>query len=163
MTECVQPKLFDFVTAYLDDEEWRYEIIAEGQTVLASVRGDNGTWSIAIEVGKDADDRRILVHSIFPVRTPQARRVAVAELIARINFSLIIGNFELDMNDGEIRFKTSLNLADGRLTRAMFECLLLSNFSMMDEYWQNIMSVAYGGLESANLVEAIAEGAKSVQ
>ena len=35
---------------------------------------------------------------------------AIAEFLTRTNYSMIIGNFELDFADGEIRYKTSIDV-----------------------------------------------------
>ena len=52
----------------------------------------------------------------MPIRVAEEQRQIVAELLARINYGLNIGNFELDMTDGEIRYKTSIDVEGGELT-----------------------------------------------
>jgi hypothetical protein len=45
----------------------------------------------------------ISFRSLFPSRAPVQRRAAVAELLTRLNYGLIHGSFQMDMEDGEIR------------------------------------------------------------
>jgi len=47
-----------------------------------------------------------------------SKRGAVAEFINRANYGIIIGNFEMDFADGEIRYKTSIDVQGDKLTSA---------------------------------------------
>jgi hypothetical protein len=67
--------------------------------------GEHGSWLLVGQAHEDAGS--LAVYSVLPVHVPEERRTAVALLLARINYGLIIGNFELDLDDGEVRFKAS--------------------------------------------------------
>src|SRR5438552_11284376 len=51
--------------------------------------------------------QQFLFYSLCPVRVPQQSRAAISEFVTRANSGLIIGNFEMDFADGEVRFRTS--------------------------------------------------------
>ena len=65
--------------------------------------------------------RAFLLYSICAVDVPAERRPAVAELLTRINVGLVCGNLEMDWQDGEVRFRTGIELtgilADDRADR----------------------------------------------
>ena len=48
-----------------------------------------------------------------PIRADENSRLAAAEFLTRANYNMRNGNFELSMEDGEIRFKTYLHASDG--------------------------------------------------
>ena len=62
--------------------------------------------------------------------------------------------FELDFVDGEIRYKTSIDVENSTLSFPQIKQLVYTNVMMMDEYLPGIMSVIDGGVEAR---EAIAQ------
>lgn len=70
----------------------------------------------------------------------------MAEYLTRVNSDIVIGNFELEFGDGEIRYKTSIDVEDDRLSFALIKQLVYANVTMMDEYISGIMSVIYTGV-----------------
>ena len=50
----------------------------------------------------------------IPLAADKNSRLAVAEYLTRVNFNMRNGNFELDMETGEIRFKTYVHVGGGR-------------------------------------------------
>jgi hypothetical protein len=64
---------------------------------------------------------------------------------------MTIGNFELDYTDGEIRYKTSIDVTGDRLTAALIQRLVYINVTMMDEYLPGIQAVLAGQTPEAAL------------
>ncbi|MBP0018071.1 MAG: hypothetical protein J7647_10995 [Cyanobacteria bacterium SBLK] len=56
----------------------------------------------------------------------------------------MLGNFELDFEDGEIRYKTSIDVESDRLTPALIKQIVYPNVMMMDEYLPGILAVING-------------------
>jgi hypothetical protein len=81
-------------------------------------------------------------------RVPDEKRPALTEYLTRANYGLWLGNFELDLRDGEIRYKTSLHLADGELTAEMLAALLRVNGDTLDRYLPGIMSMLWNDLSA---------------
>jgi hypothetical protein len=54
---------------------------------------------------------------------------------------LTIGNFEMDFTDGEIRFKTSLNVTNTELTDDLIRPVVYFNLALMDRYWPALAAV----------------------
>ena len=79
------------------------------------------------------------------MNAPGERMAAVAEFITRANYGLIIGNFELDFSDGEIRYKTSLDVEGDRLSQALIKQLVYTNVLTMDQYLPGILAVLEQG------------------
>ncbi|MEL7052307.1 MAG: YbjN domain-containing protein [Cyanobacteria bacterium J06588_5] len=64
----------------------------------------------------------------------------MAQFITRANYGLILGNFELDYTDGEIRYKTSLDVESDRLTPALTKNLISTNVTTMDQYLPGLLA-----------------------
>jgi len=75
--------------------------------------------------------------------------------LARANYGLILGNFEMDFRDGEIRYKTSI-LVDYELSAVVIKKLVYTNLSTIDDYFPGFMKIIYGNIspeEALNQVE----------
>lgn len=57
---------------------------------------------------------------------------------------LIIGNFELDFDDGEVRYKTSVDVEGTRLTIPLIRQVVNLNVVTMDRYWPAIQHTLAG-------------------
>ncbi len=144
-------RVYESVLAFLQEDNWRYEEIPGETAVRLSFTGQNARYDC---FGRINEAHEVFVfYSIIPVRVPEAQRPLVAELLARINYGLNIGNFELDMNDGEIRYKTSIDVEGGDLTPRMAETLIAVNISTTDRYFPSFADVMYAGVAP---VEAVA-------
>jgi hypothetical protein len=147
-------RVFDSVVAFLQEDDWRYEEIPGELAIRFSFSGKSARYEC---FGQANEDHEIFVfYSIVPIRVAEEQRQIVAELLARINYGLNIGNFELDMTDGEIRYKTSIDVEGGELTRRMVETLIAVNISTTDRYFAAFTDVLYSGvapLEAVGRVE----------
>ncbi|MCE9531052.1 MAG: YbjN domain-containing protein [Planctomycetes bacterium] len=145
-------KLIDF----MEEEEWKYEIL-EGESVLRfHFKGRSGRMLCYADVEEEKD--WLIFYSYLPVNAPPEKMQTAAEFITRANRGMRIGNFELDFEDGEIRYKTSIDIEGGELTNKMFHNLLQANLSTMDRYFSGIMELIYSEKSPKELIQKI-EGA----
>lgn len=98
------------------------------------MRGKNGEWLCLLRVFEQTE--RIVVYSIFPRSVASDQRARLALMLTRINYGLVLGNFEMDLDDGEIRYKTSLDVEGLALSQLVIRNLVYGNFYSMDLYYQ---------------------------
>lgn len=145
-------QLFEVLVNFFQQDKWDF-IQPEGETVLRSMfQGENGQWTCYAWVIEEK--KRVAFYSICPVNVPEERRNLISELLTRANYCLLMGNFEMDFSDGEIRFKTSIDVSGDRITFALLRQLIYTNVLTMDQYLPAIMSVIYG---NATPEQAIAQ------
>lgn len=137
----------------LQEREIEWEETADPEVVRAAVASANGEWSLYVVCREEFG--RCSIYSQAPWSAPEEVRMAMAELLVRINYGIAIGNFEMDFSDGEIRFKTSLDVAGGHLGHAMFEALLDSNLAAMDAYLPAIEAVRDSRMTPAEAVASV--------
>ena len=70
----------------------------------------------------------------------------VAELITRINFGLLIGSFEMDWSDGELRIRTAMPLEEGDFTDKQLEHLFYGNLALANRYLAGVYGAAFGNV-----------------
>jgi hypothetical protein len=150
--------IFSRLIDFMEEEDWNYEIL-EGETVLRfNFKGRAGRLFCYADVEEEKD--WLIFYSYLPVNAPAEKMVTVAEFITRANRGMRIGNFELDFEDGEVRYKTSIDIEGGELTSKMIHNLLQANLYTMDRYFSGIMEVIYSEKEPKDLIQKI-EGMES--
>ena len=145
--------LLGTVCRYLDQDDWNYRL-AEGRPgIWTGVTGQNASFRIFIV----ADDQKsvVLIYSHVDARVPEDRRVAVAEFLTRANWGHVLGNFEMDFADGEVRYRTAIDIEGGALAERMFRNLLAANVQTADRYYPGFMRVMYGEMTPAEAIDRI--------
>jgi hypothetical protein len=97
----------------------------------------------------------VLVYTTYPVFIPEPRRAAVAESIARINYSLIYGNLDMDFNDGEVRTRTAVE-SETAIPDPMIERALITNLGTAGKFFAPILAVAFGNAAPATILDLVA-------
>ncbi|MBD2535906.1 YbjN domain-containing protein [Nostoc flagelliforme FACHB-838] len=144
--------VFEAIVNFFQAEDWQFQQISGEETLRLTFQGKNGKWNCYAKAR--VQKQQMVFYSICPILAPEMKRSEVSEFMTRANYGLIIGNFELDFADGEIRFKTSIDVEGDNLTSALIKHLVYANITMMDEYLPGIMAVIENKVSPA---EAIAQ------
>lgn len=142
----------DVVVGYLDAREIPYVLDPSGSIAGLMSASEKGPWTVYIAM-LEADEQ-VVVHSAFNPPVPEERRDAVALFLARANYGILIGNFEIDLEDGELRYKTSIDVEGAELTEALLDNLVVANVAVFDRYVPGIEAVVRG-TDPADAVAAI--------
>ncbi|HEY9892652.1 MAG TPA: YbjN domain-containing protein [Candidatus Sericytochromatia bacterium] len=146
-------QFFEEIVNFFKEDGWPFVQI-EGEPLLQMVfQGENGKWTCYAKARDDQE--QFVFYSVCPVNAPDSKRLAVAEFLTRANSGMIIGNFEMDFEDGEIRYKTSIDVEDDSLSCALIKRLVYANVMMMDAYLPGIMSVIYGDVTPLDAIAQI--------
>lgn len=130
--------LLEKAMVFFTSDDWDTHPLSD--TVLQTAfKGDNGEWD-CLAVVLDTSDH-FLFYSIIGDRVPESASAQIALFLHRANHGLNIGNFEFDMNQGEIRFKTSVQIKPDQFTHELFQSLVHHNVLVVDEYLPGIRSV----------------------
>jgi hypothetical protein len=146
-------QILDAAISFFQQDKWSFSRLEDEPVLMLGFQGENGQWSCYAQAREE--QAQLLFYCICPVKAPEDRRVAVAELLTRANYGLYIGNFELDFSDGEIRYKTSIDVEGDRLSPALVRPLTYANVLMMDRYLPGIMAVIYGNVPPAEAAARI--------
>jgi hypothetical protein len=134
-----------------------YRIIAdnESQTIFnLGMELENGNYDCYIDLR--TEENQVLIYTISATKIPTSQRVRAAEYISRANYNLIIGNFELNFEDGKIRYKTSY-LYDTNFPNSeeVFLKNMSASFHTMDKYIAGIMSIIYANVSPESAVNDV--------
>lgn len=147
------PLLLDIAEHFFITDDWEYQRLEPRGILRMGFTGDNGNWLCFLQA-REAQ-RQIAFYSICPLRVPEAKRLLVAEFLARANYGLVIGNFEQDWDDGEVRYKTSLDVEDSELSVTLLSHIVYANVTTMDRYLPGIVAVIAGSQGPSDAVSVI--------
>ncbi len=145
--------IFDVMVEFFEGTHWNFQRHDGKSHLSMNVSGINGKWQ-CIAQAREAQEQFIF-YSMLPINVPSDRRQKIAELLTRANYGIVIGNFEMDFRDGEVRYKTSIDVEGAELTRALMHRLVGANLMTFDRYLPAIMSALYSDVTPQAAVEKV--------
>ena len=109
----------------LDDDEQEWLIVGQIETEIGQVR---------LMIALRSMPCQVTVYAYHPLIIVSSMRNTVLELFARINAELSIGNFELDFDDGHIRFRNGLDFSGVVLPKEMIKNSVELAFGTLSTY-----------------------------
>jgi hypothetical protein len=143
LSESGQP-LMDVVLQFLQEDRWHYQKVENKPAVRTGFRGERGTWVCYIMV--DEAERRVLIHALMGMNFPRQFYSQINEYITRVNYRLPVGNFEMNLDTGDVRFRTSVEVPDGQISSGQVRALAYTNVRAMDYYFPGVVAVVHSGL-----------------
>ena len=147
------PSVFEALQSYFETDEWTYKRLGELEALEMGVAGENGNYRVVALV--DAGRSIVRFLTFVEGKVPESRRRDVMEFVTRANYGLLLGNFELDLGDGEVRFKSSLDVEGGALTYSQYQNLLYVSLATVDRYFPGLERVIQGNADPAAAVSDV--------
>lgn len=101
------------------------------------------------------DGERFVFHFVLPGEVPAERRHAVSEFIARANWRLIEGSFQLDFDTGALRYRVGIDFSGTELSEPLIRNAMLTGMEAIETFAVALASVANGQFEPASAYRAI--------
>ena len=135
---------FKALTDYLDGRKYNYNPYPEENRIAFSVCGHHADYRIQFRITHEGDYCQMVLNYPFRVRDEKLR-LSVAELITRANYKMVVGKFEMDMSDGEVRYHVA-HLIDGSdFTAEIVERIYMTALYTMDRYFPALMQHIHAG------------------
>ena len=149
-------EIINEVRDYLDENDWKYEYQDVREIITTGVNLKCKFQSMKILF--IFNDNGVSLYAMLPIKVEDSAREMALEYLSRANYGVRIGNFEIDLEDGEIRYKVYLS-ARGmeKIPGEQIEEALIVAVSMINRYGDNLMKVMMGFANSAEEEIAAAE------
>ena len=127
--------IVDFLKQYFDDKDWPYnyyqpKIRDSQKSHYLSLRMRNKQLDCGYLFRVQEKNKLLAVYGILPFLIPESHQSAAMLLITQINYDMMIGNLEMDVDDGEIRYKNAIDIEAVGLDDDILEHLLQSIIAM---------------------------------
>ncbi len=147
--------IWEAIENFLQQDDWKYEAHTEHGVISCGVSLKSKAKSAKIWFNVKNDGFSIL--SVLPFSADDDTKAAAAEFITRANYGMVHGNFEMDFNDGEIRFKTAHFAGETVPAYEQIRFLLYMNVITLERYSDSLMKVIFGMADPAEAVKAVEE------
>src|SRR3569832_1222181 len=135
-------RILDALMLFFREDEWDFSVMEDRTVLRMGFSGDNGNW-ICYAQSREAQSQ-VIFYSLCPLSVAGKKLDAMAEFLTRANYGLVVGNFEMDYDDGEIRYKTSLDVEGAELSPKHNKHKDNANKTTLDRYLPGIMAVLAG-------------------
>lgn len=129
------------IIAFCEQDDWPHTVVEDPPMVRTGFSGDNGEFTCYLIAREE--QFQVGCYSMCAGKAPPDKRREMAEFIAWANYGLPVGNLEMDMTDGEVRFRTSIDVEGDELSVALVRNLVHANVTLMDRFWPGLMAVLY--------------------
>ena len=146
-------QLYDTLVQFFEEDDWTFDRDDNELRLSMRVNGRNTSFRCYARI--DEEKQIVMFYTVTDTKVAEAKRPAVAEFITRANYGLYVGNFELDYSDGEVRYKTSIDMEGGELTTRMVDNLVNASVSTFDRYFPGLANVLFADMSPAEAIERI--------
>ncbi|MEM6253775.1 MAG: YbjN domain-containing protein [Cyanobacteria bacterium P01_D01_bin.156] len=145
--------IFDSIITFFKEENWPFTKLKNQPVLRLAFEGKNGQWDCYAQAIEKK--QQFVFYSVCSFPVPQDKIQSIAELITRANYGMILGNFEFDYTDGEIRYKTSIDVEGSTLDSALIQNLVYTNIMTMDQYLPGILAVLDQGVPPSQAIQLV--------
>ena len=142
------------IKSYLKEDDWHFSFDEEtglfrfGLSLSSKIKKIN----YIVDVKED----EYIVYAIAPIGADEEDKkmmANMAEFVCRANYGLKMGNFELDMRDGEIRFKCFVDCDGITPTDNMVRHSIHCPAAMFKRYGSGIVDIIFGNATAKEAFE----------
>ena len=128
-------EIVDYLKNYFDNKQWRYthyrpKVKDKQMSHHLSLHMRSKKFNCTYLFRVQEQNALVAVYGILPFLIPESHKSAAMLLITQINYDMLIGNLEMDVNDGEIRYKSAIDVEVVGIDDAIVEQLLQSVIAM---------------------------------
>lgn len=145
-------RIYELLTTWLRENDWTFDEVADEALVKLGYQGGNARWQCLLYAPER--NERLLMYAVCPILVPEDKRPAMAEFLCRVNQGLVLGNFELDWSDGEVRYKTSFDANGAFEVQPLFPPCIHANLATAERYFPGLMAVVFSGQAPEEAVAA---------
>ena len=144
---------FEQLGKYVQQQDWQAEQLPDRPIYLLTITGKNGVFRAFARIRPDIE--QFMFYILTPHKAAQTVRSEVMAFITHVNYGLRIGNFEMDVEDGEVRYKSSIDFDGEPLTFNLIRNTIYPAVHTMDSYWPGLKQVMAGALTAVAAIETI--------
>lgn len=127
--------IVDSIKQYLHNKQWHYTYYRpttkdSHQSHHLSMRMRNKDVECGYLFRVQEDNALLAIYGILPFTIPESHQSAAMLLMTQINYDMLIGNLEMDVNDGEVRYKNAIDVEAVGIDDVKIEHLLQSVVAM---------------------------------
>ena len=146
----------DTIRDLFTENEWKYELKDNGTVLIAGFNVPCRLKSVRIIFDADPQKKFVRILGISPLDVDEENRAAVCEYLTRANYGFVIGGFEMDLRDGEVRYRIGIMDRDGTgVSKETIDHGMDIVLAMFTKYGDGLVSVMMGFSDPATEIEKV--------
>ena len=144
----------DAINSFLTEDDWHFSFDDQRGLFKFGLNLKGRIKKVSYIV--DVKDDEYVVYAISPLgadEDDEKMMAIMSEFICRANYGLKNGNFELDMRDGEIRYKSFVDCEGLTPTTEMIRNSIHCPAAMFDRYSAGIVDIIFGNSTAKEAIE----------
>jgi hypothetical protein len=134
---------------------WPHLVLPEYESVEFTMNGRHSTLRVIVTAREE--QQQVIARAMMALKVPPVRRQAVAEYITRANWASVVGGFDLDLEEGFVRYRTGIDVDGCVLTEKMVNNLIETAFCLADLEFDRLIKVIYEGMDPKAALEQTEE------
>jgi len=143
-------EIFDALNQLCSQEGWEITQLDPGESMIEFKDEDNIDWSCFAYTREK--QHQFIFYSVPFEDIPKDKITAVMEFITRFNYGISIGNFEINLDSGTIRYKTSLDFDTTKPTADLIAPLIYANTTIFGKFQNIFQQVINGDISVAQAI-----------
>lgn len=139
-----QEQIVDALRDWFDSDNWHYDYDAENHLIRTGITLDCKLRNARLFIPIRADGSYI-VNFVSPISGDPKNMDELVKYVAMANYGLANGNFDVDVRDGEVRYKIYVNCKGiEQLPEEIIKDSIYAGWCMMERYGSGIAALAMG-------------------
>ncbi len=133
--------MLDLAINFFQEKGWDFTQLKLGESDLLKLefQGTKYQWDCYVQTNEQYDECSF--YSVCPEKITEEKRADVNEFLTRANYGIPVGNFEMNLDTGEVRCKTSIDVEGNMLNFSLLNRLVEVNICLMERYLEGIMLI----------------------
>ena len=146
-------QLADATKKTLDKREVAYEFIQDQGVFKFSIRLQKAQKLQSVQMYVRILETALTAHAVLRISADESNIDSVVEYITRANYGLTAGCFEVDYNDGEVRYKNHNRFENRIPSDDELHRIVLLPVIMWERYGNGLLKVMFGGASPKSAIE----------
>jgi hypothetical protein len=134
---------FEDLVECLNEDGVNFASREQDGAIMAGFGGEHGPVHLLARV--DGERNVLALTFRLPLTVPEEKRIEMAEAITRANYGIVVGNFEMDMRDGELNYKVAVPIDDAMLSQAQFRHCMGAALRTIQRYLPAYYRIVFSG------------------
>jgi len=133
-------KTYERFKKYFDKNNIRYTSDDEEYEIISNITLNSRLKSCVLRIACNEGNATIYAH--IEQKASEQSRASVMEFLTRVNFRMVMGGFDMDLDAGDIRLKSSLNcMGRASISDEIIGITLFGPRAMLNYYGDYLLDV----------------------
>ena len=147
------------IRTFLDEDDWIYTFSEEDGRFYFQVSYSDTIKFVLYNV--QVKPSKYIVYLQSPISLSRdchdEKQAQLQEFVNRANYGLILGNFELDVRDNELRYKCAVDCEDMVPSKAIVRNSIVVPGHTFHKYVKGVEAIIYNGASAQDAIEMCEE------